>query len=186
MQTHNTAIFVAIVVSVAAGGVAGFMLAGNPQENSATQTLDQYPVELSMAGMHRHDAREAGGKATPSVEISAERDPMMPGHVNVHIMTENVTFAPENVSGKHVPGEGHAHVFVDGVKISRAYGQWYHIPRLKPGKHTIRVTLNTNAHEEYTVDGEVVAATDTVTISSDAYSSSDDGHDQGTDDSHAH
>lgn len=186
MQTRNTVIFIAIVVSLAIGGIIGFMLTGSPQENSAQQTLSRYPVELSMTGMHRHDTREVDNGSAPSVEIDVQRDPMMPGNVNVHIMTENFTFAPENVSGEHVPGEGHAHVFVDGVKISRAYGQWYHIPRLKPGEHTIRVTLNTNAHEEYTVDGEVVAATDTVKISSDAHSESDDGHDHGTDNSHAH
>ena len=79
---------------------------------------------------------------------------------NVQILTEGFTLAPENVNGAHVEGEGHAHIYIDGVKISRVYSPWHHLGSLTPGEHEIRVTLNANSHQEYTIGGtkvEVVA-----------------------------
>jgi hypothetical protein len=63
-----------------------------------------------------------------------------------------------------VAGEGHAHLYIDGKKITRLYGEWYFIPSLKPGTHTIRVTLNANTHEDYAVGGKLVEDTVTVVV----------------------
>jgi hypothetical protein len=159
-----------IVLSIAVfliGGLAGTQL-GSVTATSAQQTLDTYPVDLSLAGQHRHDRLTLAPEDAPSLNISVTPGTMMTTHFNVHIMTENFAFAPGKVGSSHVFGEGHAHVFVDDVKISRAYGPWYHLPRLDPGTHTIRVTLNTNDHREYAVNGETIAATQTVTVAEDA------------------
>lgn len=166
---RNTAVRMAIIAVVALiiGGTAGTQI-DTVTQTSAENTLNAYPLELSLAGLHRHDRRNIPADQAPSVSIDVERDPMMPTHFNVHITTEDFTFAPEHVSGDHVLGEGHAHVFVDDVKISRSYGNWYHLPRLSPGTHTIKVTLNTNDHREYAVNGETIQATETVTVSEDA------------------
>jgi hypothetical protein len=93
---------------------------------------------------------------------------MMPGHFNLHIKTENFEFAPRNASSEFVLGQGHAHVFVDDVKISRSYAPWYHLPRLDPGQHRINVTLNTNDHKEYAVNGEKIMDSVTVSVAEDA------------------
>lgn len=150
------------------GGFAGAQLTNQLSDSSAEQTLSAYPVDLSMAGLHRHDRRNVPEENAPKINLSAERDPMMPGHFNLNIQTENFEFAPESVSSEFVMGEGHAHVFVDDVKISRAYGEDYHLPRLDPGEHTIRVTLNTNNHQEYAVNGVTVSDSAKVTVSEDA------------------
>lgn len=72
---------------------------------------------------------------------------------------EDFRFAPERASTAHVAGEGHAHLFIDGKKITRLYGEWYHVPALTPGVHKITVTLNANSHEDLTVQGKVVSDT---------------------------
>ena len=59
------------------------------------------------------------------------------------------------VGGQTIEGEGHAHLYLDGAKVARVYGEWYHLPKLE-GEHKLRVTLNTNDHQDYTVAGEVV------------------------------
>lgn len=146
----------------------GANLTQNFSETSAEKTLSAYPIDLSMSGLHRHDRKNVPREDAPAVDLAVEQDPMMPGHFNLKIETQNFEFAPENVSSEFVMGEGHAHVFVDDVKISRAYGKWYHLPRLDPGNHTIRVTLNTNNHQEYAVDGETISDSETVTVSADA------------------
>ena len=86
------------------------------------------------------------------------------GGVNISIGTEGWRWAPENVNAAYVPGEGHAHVYVDGVKINRVYGPYYHLTGLTPGEHRIRVTLNANTHNGLLVDGELVAAATMVTV----------------------
>jgi hypothetical protein len=156
-------ILVAGLIGIVVGGLAVSQtdaLTSQAQENA----LADYPLDLSMTGMHMHDKRNVPADQAPSVSLEVEEDPMMKGHYDLHIQTENFDFAPENVSNDFVMGEGHAHVFVDDVKISRSYGEWYHLPRLKPGEHTIKVTLNTNNHQEYAVNGESIMAKQTVTF----------------------
>ena len=91
-----------------------------------------------------------------SVALIVTTDPI--SGANVQILTEGFTFAPENVNGAHVEGEGHAHIYVDDVKISRVYTPWYHLGSLTPGEHEIRVTLNANSHQEYAIGGTNVEA----------------------------
>lgn len=155
------------IIGLLVGFFAGSNL-GTVTETAASQTLEAYPIDISLAGQHRHDRLNVPPEKAPSVSIDVRRDPMMPTHFNIRINTENFTLAPESVSGDHVMGEGHAHVFVDDVKISRSYGEWYHLPKLEPGNHTIKATLNTNDHREYAIDGKSIKAVETIHVSEDA------------------
>ena len=152
-----------LVVALFIGGSVGFLTASTTTGSGAAQSvLDDYPVDLSRSGMHTHDQRNVPESEAPSVNLEVEEDPMMAGNYILNIQTENFEFAPNSVSSDHVLGEGHAHVFVNDVKISRAFGSYYHLPKLKPGTHTIMVTLNTNEHEEYAVNGESISDSTTV------------------------
>lgn len=97
-----------------------------------------------------------------SVEIGATVEPN--GGVNVVIDTENWRWAPDEVDQEHVPGSGHAHIYVDGEKVDRVYGPEYHLMGLSSGSHEVRVTLNANSHNELLVDGELVEDTIMVTV----------------------
>ena len=97
-----------------------------------------------------------------SVGIAATTDDA--GGVNVHIATEGWRWAPENVNEAHRPGEGHAHIYVDGTKINRSYGPDYYLSGLAAGERRIRVTLNANSHQELTRDGQPLEAATVVTI----------------------
>ena len=112
---------------------------------------------------HEHGAVEVPeAMAVPKVSIEVLPDPK--SGWNLHIMTQDFLFAPERASMEHSPGEGHAHLYVDGEKIGRLYGPWYHISELSPGQHEIRVTLNANDHRDYTVNGEVISASAKLTV----------------------
>ena len=69
----------------------------------------------------------------------------------------------------HIAGEGHAHIYVDGVKIGRVYGQWFHLNtaslNLTSGDHTILVNLNGNDHRPYVIKGVAVEAKSLIKIS---------------------
>ena len=100
-----------------------------------------------------------------SIDIAAEVDD--DGNVSVEVITEGWLWTPENVDGEHVPGEGHAHIYVDDVKIDRMYGPSYELEGLEPGERHVRISLNSNSHEELTYNGEHVEAVVSVTIPDD-------------------
>lgn len=99
------------------------------------------------------------GEPAPSLSLSAEaRDEGW----TVAVAVENFTFSREQADGPHAPGVGHGHLYVGGVKLGRVYENEATIPALPQGRHLVRVTLNTNDHRVYLVDGEPVTATVTV------------------------
>lgn len=96
------------------------------------------------------------GEAAPEVEISVSPD----GEGwKIDIATQNFTFAKDQVDQPHQPGTGHGHLYVQGIKIGRVFGDSVRIGALPPGPHTVRVTLNTNDHRAFHVDGDQVEAT---------------------------
>lgn len=126
---------------------------------ASAQTKDGHSGH-KMAG-HDHDelVSVASGADAPALTISVTPDPA--SGYNLHLMTENFTFAPEHASQDHVPGEGHAHVYVNGEKIGRLYGGWMHLSAL-PADALVEVTLNTNDHRMLAVDNQPLKAAVTV------------------------
>ena len=82
-----------------------------------------------------------------SVKIKITKD-MMSG-INIKLETKDFVFAPENVNKENIDGEGHAHLYIDGVKWGRLYGKHVHIGNLSEGNHVFKVTLNANNHDNY-------------------------------------
>lgn len=70
--------------------------------------------------------------------------------------TDNFSFSEENADGPHVDNQGHAHIYVNGKKISRLYSNEHTFDNLDAGRHKLRVTLNTNDHKQYAVHGKLV------------------------------
>lgn len=105
---------------------------------------------------HDHSPLDLGTKNAPSVSLKAERDPM--GGWNLRIDTPGFRFAPEHVNQANVAGEGHAHLYVDGVKRARLYAPWFHVDALGAGEHKLRVTLNANSHQELYSGGKPIQA----------------------------
>ena len=107
-------------------------------------------------GAHNHDALlEVPAVGAPGVTIELNEDPV--SGWNLRVITENFRFSPEQTGGAHVANEGHAHVYVDGVKIGRLYGPWMHIATL-PTAAKVEVTLNSNDHRAFSVDGKTISA----------------------------
>lgn len=115
--------------------------------------------------MHMHSMVEVDASLPePTVAIELLKDTM--GGYNLHILTENFTFTPENISQAPVANEGHAHLYINGIKIARVYGEWFNIPAsdLQPGANAIEVTLNANDHAEWVLEGTHISATTTVSL----------------------
>ncbi|GAB4286607.1 MAG: hypothetical protein Kow0058_06120 [Roseovarius sp.] len=106
---------------------------------------------------HDHAAMTEAGVPAPEVRIVLHPDGRQSR--NLEIVTTNFTFDPVGVNGAHRPGHGHAHVYLDGVKITRAYGPWLHLDALPVGRHQLRVTLNANDHTTLAHAGRPIEAT---------------------------
>lgn len=90
----------------------------------------------------------------PSVSATLHEDSM--SGWNLELKPTNFTFAPQNAGKAVAPNEGHAHLYIDGKKYARVYGNWFHIPKEAVsglGEHKIRVTLNANSHSDITLGG---------------------------------
>jgi hypothetical protein len=96
-----------------------------------------------------------GEELAPTLAISVTEDRL--SGWNVRLRTENFTFAPNSVGLPHEPGEGHAHLYINDQKADRLYGNYAHIGPFPPGEYTIRVTLTTNSHAVYAIDGEEIS-----------------------------
>ncbi|MEX0917836.1 MAG: peptidoglycan-binding domain-containing protein [Candidatus Paceibacterota bacterium] len=99
----------------------------------------------------------------PEIEIALHKDAL--AGWNLEIDTEHFTFTPATVNEDNRENEGHAHIYIDGVKLARVYGHWFHIPDsaiLGAGEHTVSVSLNANDHSGLTHGDEPI--TDEVTI----------------------
>lgn len=129
-----------------------------------TPSSSEVPVAETTSTHDGHNAMEhthepydvPEGVPVPTVELNVNEDEK--GGWNVQIITTNFTFAPERVNQDNVDGEGHAHIYVDGEKVTRVYSEWYYLGDLGEGEYEISVDLNTNQHDVYAVDGEPIEA----------------------------
>jgi hypothetical protein len=125
-----------------------------------------HDMKMSGDGHDHKHAVVANNKPIPTVSLEAFPDTM--GGYNIQIKTTNYTFTPKEAGKENTPNTGHAHVYVNEVKVGRAYGEWYNIPKsfFHTGMNTISVSLNGNDHSVWVLnDGKTeVAAAEMVEV----------------------
>jgi hypothetical protein len=104
------------------------------------------------------------GPTAPTLDFVIVEDEV--GGWNLQIQTTNFRFAPENVNGANRDGEGHAHIYVNGEKIARVYGPWFHIGSLPEERNEVAVTLNANDHSGLAVGDTVLSVAKEMHVSS--------------------
>lgn len=111
---------------------------------------------------HDHSAMlDVTGDATGTPDLSLELHHDGGTSYNLQVRYQNFTLTPEAVNGPHVPGTGHAHIYIDGAKLTRLYSNWFLLSNLTPGAE-VKVTLNANSHEQLMHSGKMVEAVITV------------------------
>lgn len=151
-----TAIFLSLIVGIAVGyygpSISSLMPVEEPEMSEHDHDGHTHPELVVMP--------EDG--SAPTVDFELLEDAA--GGWNLHIQTTNYTFAPENVNGENMAGEGHAHIYINNVKLARVYGPWFHIGSLPSGDTEIVVTLNANDHSEMSVGGEIIYKSKTLQV----------------------
>lgn len=178
-KTNNSnSLVMMVVVGVLVGWIVGFAIGASISEEEVSTENEEAIVEQAPAMSHA--STEVDPANTPTVKITAIKDPK--SGYNINLATTNFSFAPQNASTDHVEGEGHAHLYVNGEKIGRLYGNWVHVDDLKDGDNIITVTLNGNNHNDLQLNGKIISDTVVITVDGhDSHSHVEDGED-----SHSH
>ncbi|WP_299580317.1 hypothetical protein [uncultured Microbulbifer sp.] len=99
--------------------------------------------------------------AAPRIELEISRDTM--SGFNLHIAYDRFELESPRYANEAPQRflEGHAHLYINGVKIQRLYAADLHLPEkwLKPGFNQITVTLNAHDHSTWSRGGKRVLAT---------------------------
>lgn len=163
VPNQKNTLHVASTVLLSFSVLAGQFLPLNSNQTSAVaHEMKQQHDRAHDAKGHSHKTVEIPvGQPIPTVNLVVRPDAMKGW--NLEVKVTNFAFAPERVNTKSTSiNEGHAHLYVDGRKISRLYGPWYHLESLPPGTHKVTVSLNTNDHGELIHQGKPIQATATI------------------------
>jgi hypothetical protein len=144
----------AIILAISLGLLGGYGLGYIRHDPSVTRSLATESTGTSE--MHSMSLFNVPAESAPTVDLVVVEDAK--SGYNIKIITTNFTFTPEAVNGENIAGEGHAHLYFDGKKITRAYGPYFHYDGNFEGTKTFSVELNANDHSAYGVDGMPIRA----------------------------
>lgn len=113
-----------------------------------------------------HRLREVPAEGAPEVRLTARPD--SEDGWNLQLAVTNFRFTPDSAGGAALPGAGHAHLELDGRKLARLYGPWFHLPaaQVPQGAHTLTVRLYADDHTAWAVAGKPVEGTLQLTAAS--------------------
>ena len=137
----------------------GFLLFGLIFGGTVSALAHEY-IDVS----HNHDEVEHShallevNSSLPVPEISINVEEDKKSGYNLFLTTQNFTFNPDNASSEHVDGEGHAHLYINGKKITRLYSKAYYLGDFEKGSYTIVVELSSNDHSVLSKNGNPIQA----------------------------
>ncbi|WP_030720248.1 hypothetical protein [Streptomyces sp. NRRL F-2580] len=123
-----------------------------------------------------HRLREVPAQGAPEVQLTVRPD--SEDGWNLQVTVKNYRFTPDSTGGAALPGAGHAHLELDGRKVARLYGPWFHLPaaQVPEGAHTLTVRLYADDHTAWAVSGKPVEAAAQLTATAPGASA---GHSHG-------
>lgn len=108
---------------------------------------------------------------TPALSLALTKDAMSGYNLTLKTARYSLTPPPEGQTMAQMMGvalndttgfvEGHAHLYINGIKIQRVYGHNIHLPSklFKAGINNISVTLNNHGHMYWTASDKKILAT---------------------------
>lgn len=157
-------IYIALVFSVAINAVALISIANDEQKPVEELSIyEKSGYKLHMAGMH--PTLEVNSDFIPSLSAQFQQD--QKGGYNVILSLDNFQFAPEKAStDDQTQNEGHAHLIINGYKITRLYSTNYYLPQnlLHEGDNIVRIFLNANDHSDWQFDGQPIVHEERITV----------------------
>ena len=163
-RSHRGSLLVAFIGGALIG--ASVFWTGSELLEKTAATTDGMTMPVKGDGRHGGHASMMVAvddwAAKPTLNTDIYADPV--GGWNLNVKTSNFTFDAAAAGRDNVEGNGHAHVYVNGMKLGRIYGDWYHIASLPKGRHEISVSLYANDHRGLALGGAKITSTTKVTV----------------------
>ncbi|MGI9623886.1 MAG: hypothetical protein ACR2PK_13695 [Acidimicrobiales bacterium] len=163
-----------IDVEVSANDHRPYTVDGEPIRATTTVVV---PEPEADAGHSHAEMLDVAVADAPVVSVEVFEDPKKGW--NIQAIVESFEITPENASTAHVDGEGHLHLLVDGQRVTRLYGEWWHLAELTEGDHVITVEVATNDHRLYALEGEPIVGQASLFVPADKATPPPDNGDQG-------
>ena len=109
------------------------------------------PITDAPVPMVGHAPLEVTAEPPPAVLLVAHPD--SGGGWNLEITISGHTIMPDSASTAHVEGEGHMHLYINRMKVTRVYERWFYLRPLLPGQHEVTIELSSNTHAALAKDG---------------------------------
>ncbi|WP_327285589.1 MULTISPECIES: hypothetical protein [unclassified Streptomyces] len=161
-RAARTAALLALVllfVGGAATGCGGRATTHHKPGTSHEQATGNVGTLLDAQDPGGHRLREIPAEGAPEVQLTARPD--SEDGWNLQLTVKNFRFTPDSTGGAALPGAGHAHLELDGRKLARLYGPWFHLPasQVPEGAHTLTVRLYADDHTAWAVAGKTIEGT---------------------------
>lgn len=158
-RTARTATLLALALLLAGGAVTGCGGRATTHHKPGTsheQASGSVGRLLSAVDGAGHRLREVPAQGAPEVQLTVRPD--AEDGWNLQLTVKNYRFTPDSTGGGALPGAGHAHLELDGRKLARLYGPWFHLPaaQVPEGTHTLTVRLYADDHTAWAVSGKPV------------------------------
>ena len=112
-----------------------------------------------------HKMAAMGGQQAPAdTALSMMVEQSGDNSWRVQLALSNFNLVKVDDGAAHVPGEGHGHLYVNGLKMGRLYDPVARIGALPPGRHLVRVTLNTHTHQAYLQGDQILTVTQEIIV----------------------
>lgn len=150
---------VLLLVGGAATGCGGRATTHHKPGTSHEQATGSVGTLLDAQDPTGHRLREVPAEGAPEVQLAARPD--SEDGWNLQLTVKNFRFTPDSTGGAALPGAGHAHLELDGQKLARLYGPWFHLPaaQVPEGAHTLTVRLYADDHTAWAVTGKPIEGT---------------------------
>lgn len=115
------------------------------------------PMKMDHSGSN---GQEIDGTQMRLEVTSASRDGL-----TGRLVLNGIDLVTVNDDTAHVQGQGHAHLYLNGLKLQRLFSEEFEVGDLLPGEYSVSVTINTNDHRPY-LQGNI-ALSDQVSVTVD-------------------
>lgn len=155
-RTAALAALLLVLVGGAATGCGGRATTHHKPGTTHQQASGEAGTLLDAQDGSGHRLREVPAQGAPEVRLTARPD--SEDGWNLQLAVTGFRFTPDSTGGAALPGAGHAHLELDGHKLARVYGPWFHLPaaQVPQGPHTLTVRLYADDHTAWAVAGKPV------------------------------
>ncbi|MEV6961618.1 hypothetical protein AB0M97_20930 [Streptomyces sp. NPDC051207] len=118
-------------------------------------------LEETDEGGRRYREVDAEGAPRVRVEVQPDED----GSWDVRLTLRDFRLSPPGTRARPVPGQGFAHLYMDGRLVARLRTPEHRLPAVPRGTHQVTARLYADDGTVWAVDGEPVESTADITVS---------------------